>query len=82
MHRLNFDVRNDLARSFQSYTETFYDVHRSIQLDQFASIEISAAKHVDLVKLANNKRVMIDQMFKTILRGFRNFYRKLFKVFQ
>ena len=25
---------------------------------------------------------MIDQMFKTILRGFRNFYRKLYKVYQ
>ena len=39
-------------------------------------------QQIELVQLANNKRVMIDQIFKTILRGFRNFYRKLFKVYQ
>ena len=32
--------------------------------------------------IAPLKRVMIDQMFKSILRGFRNFYKRLFQVFQ
>ena len=36
----------------------------------------------ELPQIANSKRVMIDQMYKTILRGFRSFYRKLYKVYK
>ena len=83
MSKLNFQERSDLAKSLQKHSLDFYEMHHLIQRDNLMSTVTPPLEkqQLQVVQIANNKRVMIDQMFKTILRGFRNFYRKLYKVY-
>lgn len=64
----------------------FHEMHDANHNEHLLNIESPQSKpaehKIELTALSTTKRVMIDQMFKTILRGFRNFYRKLFKVYQ
>ena len=84
--KLDLDLRSDLVKNFQKNSLSLYEMHRSNQLDHLVSIinpppskqqiELVQLSHPTSKKQTSNDVEMIDQIFKTILRGSRNFYRK------